>query len=70
MLHNKPHLCHQPKMMISKADYTIGIYGIQDVNNSGTPTLSHDHGITIMKDGKVEYNIQYTCVTHAFKYII
>lgn len=32
---------------------TIGLYGIQDINNSNTPTISHDHGIAVMKNGKI-----------------
>lgn len=38
--------------------YTIGIYGIQDINNSNTPTLSHDHAIAVMHKGKVVYHAQ------------
>lgn len=38
--------------------YSIGIYGIQDCNDSSTPTLSHDHGISIMYNGKVIHNLQ------------
>lgn len=39
-------------------NFTIGIYGIKDINNSKIPTLSHDHGITIMKNGRVIYTIE------------
>ncbi len=39
-------------------NYTLGIYGIQDINNSGIPMISHDHGIAIMHNGKVLFNIQ------------
>lgn len=38
--------------------FTIGIYGIQDVNDSNIPTISHDHGICIMQNGKIVFNIQ------------
>lgn len=44
--------------MTSESPFTIGIYGIQDINNSNIPTISHDHGICIMQDGKVLFNIQ------------
>lgn len=37
---------------------TIGVYGIQDINDSETPTISHDHGIAIFKNGKIIYSIQ------------
>ncbi len=32
---------------------TIGVYGIQDINTSDIPTISHDHGIAIMQNGAV-----------------
>lgn len=37
---------------------TIGIYGIKDINNSSIPTISHDHGISIINNGKIIYNIE------------
>ncbi len=36
----------------------IGVYGIQDCNSSETPTISHDHGIAILQNGKVIESIQ------------
>ncbi len=44
--------------MLKKTELTVGIYGIQDVNDSDTPTLSHDHGICIMKHGEITDHIQ------------
>lgn len=43
---------------MSSTKLTIGVYGIQDINDSGIPTISHDHGIAIYKDGKIIYSIQ------------
>lgn len=37
---------------------TLGIYGIKDINNSKIPTLSHDHGIVVMQNGKVLHHAQ------------
>lgn len=44
--------------MTDSNHFTIGIYGIQDINNSDIPTISHDHGICIMQNGKIVFNIQ------------
>lgn len=44
--------------MTIKKHFTIGIYGIQDINNTIIPTMSHDHGICIMQNGKVLFNAQ------------
>jgi carbamoyltransferase len=41
-----------------KNKFTIGIYGIQDINTSIVPVISHDHGICIMQSGKILYNAQ------------
>jgi len=41
-----------------KNKFTVGIYGIQDINNSGIPTISHDHAICIMQSGKIIFNAQ------------
>ncbi|MDK2947560.1 MAG: carbamoyltransferase [Methanolobus sp.] len=37
---------------------TVGIFGIQDVGSGPYPTYTHDHGIALMKDGKVLTTIQ------------
>ncbi len=37
---------------------TLGLYGIQDINDSGIPTLSHDHGLTYMHNGKILKHLQ------------
>ncbi len=44
--------------MTDKNSFTLGIYGIQDINNSDTPILSHDHGVTVMQNGEILFNIQ------------
>ena len=37
---------------------TVGIYGIPDVGNGPHATYTHDHGIALMKDGRVITSIQ------------
>lgn len=37
---------------------TVGIFGIQDVGCGPRPTYTHDHGIALMKNGKVLTTIQ------------
>jgi carbamoyltransferase len=44
--------------MTNESRLTIGIYGIQDITNSGIPTISHDHGICVMQKGKILFNLQ------------
>jgi carbamoyltransferase len=39
-------------------DITIGIYGIKDVNNLTHSTISHDHGIAIIENGKITHNLE------------
>ena len=41
---------------MNKNTLTIGVYGIQDINNSQIPTISHDHSIAILKNGKILHN--------------
>jgi len=36
-------------------NYTIAIYGIQDVNHTAIPTLSHDHSIAVMQNGGITF---------------
>ncbi|MBI9067232.1 MAG: hypothetical protein JEZ09_08065 [Salinivirgaceae bacterium] len=43
---------------MNKNTLTIGVYGIQDINDSPTPTISHDHSIAILKKGEVIYQAQ------------
>lgn len=43
---------------------TVGIFGIQDVGSGPNPTYTHDHGIALMKDGKVLTTIQLERYTH------
>ena len=43
---------------------TIGVFGIQDVGCSSHPVYTHDHGIALMKDGKVLTTIQLERYTH------
>ncbi|MEA1985740.1 MAG: hypothetical protein U9N13_08855 [Euryarchaeota archaeon] len=43
---------------------TIGVFGIQDVGCSTHPVYTHDHGIALMKDGKVLTTIQLERYTH------
>ncbi len=43
---------------------TVGIFGIQDVNLGPHPTYTHDHGIALMKDGRVLTTIQLERYTH------
>jgi carbamoyltransferase len=46
---------------------TVGIFGIQDVSTGPHPMYTHDHGIALMKDGKVLTTIQlerYTRLKH------
>ena len=38
--------------------YTVGIYGIQDTNNSSTRTISHEHSIAIFKNGLLIHHAQ------------
>lgn len=38
--------------------YTIGIYGIQDNSNSAFASISHDHSIACMQDGKIIFSAQ------------
>ena len=47
--------------------FTIGMYGIDDTRYGKNPVYTHDHGIAIMKDGKVLTAIElerYTGVKH------
>jgi len=37
---------------------TVGIFGIQDIGLGSYPTFTHDHGIAVMKNGKVLTTIQ------------
>ncbi len=39
-------------------NYTIAIYGIQDINGEKFPNIVHDHSIAIYKDGKIKKFIQ------------
>lgn len=39
-------------------DITVGIYGIKDINNTNIATISHDHSISIIKNGNVIYNLE------------
>lgn len=46
---------------------TVGIFGIQDVGSGPHPMYTHDHGIALMKDGKVLTTIElerYTRLKH------
>ncbi len=55
-LHNKQNLMKIPK-------YTIGIYGINDICNDNYPTISHDHGLSVIKNGTVLHNIELERIT-------
>jgi len=33
---------------------TVGLYGIRDTTHGSAPTYTHDHGIAIMREGRVE----------------
>ncbi len=38
---------------MNKSNYTLAIYGIQDVDNSSYPFLVHDHNITLFRNGEI-----------------
>lgn len=46
------------KLNMTCENVTVGVYGIQDVNLSNIPTLSHDHGLTVIQNGQIICSIQ------------
>ncbi len=48
---------------ITVKKYIIGIYAIKDAGNNKFPIISHDHNITIVKDGKIFFFIQTERIT-------
>lgn len=43
---------------MSSSKATLAIYGIQDIEESDFPNLSHDHAVCLMQNGKVEQFFQ------------
>ncbi len=45
------------------SNYTLGIYAIKDIGDNKYPIISHDHNITVAKDGQVIFFIQTERIT-------
>lgn len=48
---------------MNKKSLSIGIYGIQDINDSKYPGYVHDHGICIMQNGEIVDNLHLERIT-------
>jgi carbamoyltransferase len=48
---------------MSTSKISIGIYGIQDINNDDYPGYVHDHGIAIMQDGNIKEQLHLERIT-------